>query len=120
MGLVPDDADDDLNRATRELGDPDALFQVSTARRRAKLFTAVGLLLFGVAANYAWWVHGPGQRGFVEAKLLAAPVLIGAGLLVHMWRNRGLSVLVYPTGVLRLRHGEVESFPWAEVTEVRV
>jgi hypothetical protein len=120
MGYPPDDADEDLTRATHELGDPEALFQVSAARHRAKLFTAVGLLLFGVAANYGWWVHGPGRKGFVEAKLLIAPAVIGAGLLIHMWRNRGLSVLVYPTGVLRLRRGEVESFPWAEVAEVRV
>jgi hypothetical protein len=119
MGLVPD-ADDDLTRATHELGDPDALFQVSAARHRLKLFTAVGLLVFGLVANYLWWVHGPGRKGFFEVKLLIVPVVIGAGLLVHMWRNRGLSVLVYPTGVLRLRRGEVESFPWADVAEVRV
>jgi hypothetical protein len=119
MGFVPDDADDDLLRATYELGEPEAAFQVSNARHRAKLFTAIGLVAFGSLANYFWWVHGPG-RGFFEAKLLVVPVVIGAGLLIHMWRNRGLSVLVYSTGVLRLRHGEVESYPWSEIEEIRL
>lgn len=122
MGLTDADADtdDDLTRATMELGDPDALFQVSQGRHRAKLAAALGLLLFGAVANYAWWVHGPGKIGHIEVKLLIVPVVVGVGLLVHMYRNRGLSVLVYPTGVLRLRRGEVESFPWADVDEVRL
>src|SRR5262249_50441892 len=41
-------------------------------------------------------------------------------LLWHMYRNRGLFVLVYPTGLLRLRRGEVDSFPWAEVDHLRL
>jgi hypothetical protein len=115
-----DDARDDLSRATTELGEPDALFQVSPGRHRAKLVAAVGLIVFGVVANYLWWVHGPGRFGGFEVKLLVVPIIIGVGLVAHMWRNRGLSVLLYPTGVLRIQRGEVESFPWAEVGEVRL
>ncbi len=37
-----------------------------------------------------------------------------------MYRQRGLFVLVYPTGLLRLRRGEVDSFPWREVDHVRL
>jgi hypothetical protein len=48
------------------------------------------------------------------------PPIIGIALLWHMYRNRGLYVLVYPTGLLRLRRGEVDSFPWAEVEEVKL
>jgi len=114
-----DFADGDLARATQELGEPDALYQVSQARQRAKLAAALGLLAFAAVANYVWWVHGPGNFGF-EVKFLILPVVAAVGLLAHMYRNRGLSVLVYPTGVLRLHRGEVESFPWADVREVRL
>lgn len=109
---------EDLTRATEELGEPDALFQINPARHRTKLIIAISLLGFGLIANYAWWMHGPGKFGHIEVKLLFLPIIIGCGLLIHMWRNRGLTVLVYPTGVLRLRRGEVESYPWDEIFEV--
>lgn len=114
------DPDDDVARATRELGEPDALFRVSPRWFRAKLAVGLGLILYGVVANYLWWVHGPGRGGHIQFELLLLPPIIGGGLLVFMYRNRGLRVLVYPTGVLRLRPGGVESFPWDEVTEVRL
>jgi hypothetical protein len=112
--------DDHLTRARAELGEPDELFQISRARFLAKLAVGVLLLLYGVVANYVWWVHGPGGFGHVEFALLVFVPLCGAGLLWHMYRNRGLVVLIYPTGLLRLRRGEVDSFPWAEVDHVSV
>ena len=35
---------------------------------RSFVLFLIGLLLFGVVANYLWWVHGPGKAGFVEVK----------------------------------------------------
>ncbi len=113
-------ADDDLTRARAELGEPEALFHVSPGWLRTKTVVAGGLLLYGVVANYLWWVHGPQNFHHVVIHFLLWPPGVGIALLVHMYRNRGLHVLVYPAGLLRLRHGEVDSYPWAEVEQVKV
>jgi hypothetical protein len=86
----------------------------------AKLTVGLLLLLYGAVANYLWWVHGPQRFDHLVLFLLFVLPLSGATLLWHMYRQRGLFVLVYPTGLLRLRRGEVDSFPWREVEHVRV
>jgi len=111
---------DQLALAQAELGEPDALFHVSPGWLRAKLAVGGGLILFGAGMNYWWWVHGPQNLHHVVLHLLFWPPAVGAALLVHMSRQRGLVVLLYPTGLLRLRRGEVDSFPWAEVASVRL
>ena len=110
--------DDNLSRAVIELGEPEALFAVSANRYLAKLGIGALLVLYGIVANYFWWVHGPGHFGHFEIVLLVVIPLTGVSLLWHMYRNRGLSVLVYPTGLLRIRRGEVDSFPWHEIKEI--
>lgn len=115
-----DPPEDAVSRATRELGEPDALFTVSPAWFRAKLAVGLGLIGYGLIANYLWFAHGPGKVGHVQFELLILPPIIGAGLLWFMYRNRGLRVMVYPTGLLRLRPDEAESYPWAEVTAVKL
>ena len=116
-----DVSDDDLARSVQELGAPEALFRVSRARFAAKLLVGVGLTVFGVVANYLWWTEGPGLQHFhVIHLLLLGPLITGCGLLWHMYRQRGLVILIYPTGLLRLCRGEVDSFPWGEIENVRV
>lgn len=115
---LPDD--DHLSRSVTELGEPEALFRIGRTRLLAKLALGILLLVYGVAANYFWWVHGPATFGHFELFLLVVVPLSGAALLVHMYRERGLYVLVYPTGLLRLRRGEVDSFPWPGVDHVRL
>lgn len=112
--------DDHLERAVTELGEPEALFRISSGRFLAKLAIGVSLLLYGLVANYLWWFHprGPGTFGHFEILFLLVPPISGASLLLHMYRNRGLYILVYPNGLLRLRRGEVDSFPWNEVEHV--
>lgn len=111
---------DHLERAVTELGEPEALFRISRGRFLAKLALGVLLLLYGVVANYLWWFEGPGTFGHFEILFLLLPPLSGASLLIHMYRNRGLLILVYPNGLLRLRRGEVDSFPWGEVEHVQL
>jgi hypothetical protein len=111
--------DDHLSLATAELGTPDALFQISRGRYLAKLWTGIGLILVGLAAIGLIWIIG--AAGFaVLAKFLLAPPVFGALVLWHMYRNRELFVLVYPTGLLRLCRGEVESYPWAEIRHIQL
>jgi len=76
--------------------------------------------VYGVVANYLWWVHGPATFGHFDLLLLVFLPLSGASLLLHMYRNRGLYVLIYPTGLLRLLRGEVDSFPWHEVERINL
>ncbi len=111
---------DHVTRATLELGEPDALYRVRPGRFLAKLALGVGLVAYGVVANYYWWGRGPARFGHLELVLLFVVPLMGASLLWHMYRNRGLCVLIYPTGLLRLLRGEVASFPWDEVDGLRL
>lgn len=115
---LPDD--DHLQRSVTELGEPDALFRIGRGRFLAKLTIGLALLAGGVAGNYFWWVHGPGNFDAIVAHILLVLPISGAALLWHMYRERGLYVLVYPAGLLRLRRGEVDSFPWREVEFVRL
>ena len=116
--VLPDD--EHLTRSVTELGDPEALFRVSRGRFVAKLAVGVLLLVTGIVANYLCWVRGWGGFDPVTAKLLILLPILGIGLLWHMYRQRGLFVLIYPTGLLRLRRGEVDSFPWREIDHVRL
>jgi hypothetical protein len=111
---------DYLSLAQTELGEPDALFHVNPGLLHTKLAVGLGLVVAGVAANYWWWVHGPQHLGHAVLHFLFWPPAVGVALLLHLYRQRGLTVLIYPTGLLRLRRGEVESFPWAEVRHVRL
>lgn len=110
---------DDLERARQELGEPDALFQISPSWFRTKLLVGLALVAVGVAAFGVWGAVG--WKGFhAFAHFVFWPLGTGVALLVNLYRQRGLCVLVYPTGLLRLRHGEVESFPWDEIAEIRL
>ena len=113
-------ADDHLHRAVTELGEPEILFHVSPARFLTKLTVGCVLLLYGVVVNYLWWVHGPARFGHIEFMFLVVPPATGVALFWHMYRNRALHVLIYPTGLLRLRRGEVDSFPWADIRDLRL
>jgi energy-converting hydrogenase Eha subunit E len=113
-------ADDHLTRSVAELGEPDSLYQVSRGRFVAKLSVGLLLLLLGVIGNYLWWVHGPGKLDALVAHLLILLPLLGIALLWHMYTHRRLFVLVYPTGLLRLRRGEVDSFPWWDIQQIRL
>src|SRR5262245_59434719 len=111
--------DDDFSRAVTELGDPDAVFRISSGRHQAKLWTGRGLLVVGLGASGLMLAIG--AFGFAAlAKFLLTPPVIGAVILYHMYRQRGLVVLVYPTGLLRLQRGAVESYPWPELAKVRL
>ncbi len=110
---------DDLARARQELGEPDALFQISPSWFRTKLLVGLALIAVGLLGFALWGAVG--WKGFhVFAHFVFWPLGTGVALLVNLYRQRGLFVLIYPTGLLRLRQGEVESFPWDEVAEVRL
>lgn len=110
---------DDLTRAREELGEPDAVFQVGAAWFRTKLLLGIVLMAIGCGGLVVLWLIGF-KAVHVLLHFILWPLGAGIGLIVNLYRQRGLYILVYPTGLLRLRQGEVESFPWAEVAEVRL
>jgi hypothetical protein len=111
---------DHLSRSVTELGEPESLFQISKIRFLTKLTVGVLLILVGLVANYFWWFQGPAKFDHYLIALLISLPITGAYLLWHMYRERGLSILIYATGLLRLRRGEIDSFPWNEIEQVRV
>ncbi len=112
------DADNLLDRCRTELGDPDADYFITPGRFWVKFAVAMVLFVGGLIGNYLFWAHGPAAMGGILAKLLIAPPIAGIAMLWHLYRTRGLHVLLYPTGLLRLQRGVVESFPWDDITQV--
>jgi hypothetical protein len=110
---------DDLARAREELGEPAALFQVNPTWFRTKFGVALLLILVGIGGIGVLVVFG--MKAFHALfHFILWPILTGSALLVNLYKQRGLFVLIYPSGLLRLRRGEVESFPWDEIAEVRL
>lgn len=112
------DADNLLDRCRTELGDPDADYFITSGRFWAKFIVAMVLFVGGLIGNFFFWVHGPAAMGVWLSKLLIAPPIAGIAMLWHLYRTRGLHVLLYPTGLLRLQRGIVESFPWDDIAQV--
>jgi hypothetical protein len=111
------DADNSLERVHTELGEPDAAYG---SRNAGKYALALGLLAASALGHAAWWTFGPAKFSGVIAKLLFLPPVLAVALLWHLYRTRGLHVLLYPTGLLRFQRGEVESYPWAEISSLNL
>jgi hypothetical protein len=109
---------DDLARAREELGEPERQFHINPAWFRGKLILGLLLVAGGLSLVGVFWALG--WKGVHVLHWVIWPLVAGIGLLVNLYKQRGLFVLVYPTGLLRLQRGEVESYPWAEVAEVRL
>lgn len=111
-------ADDLLSRAITELGEPELVFRAGGTRLLTKFLLGTVLLLWGVVGNYYWWFRGPATFGHLELFLLIVLPVSGGVLLWHLYRERGLAVLLYDAGLLQLRRGEADSCLWAEVDHV--
>ena len=109
-----------LERCREELGEPDALFSVSPKRFWAKFGLGVLLLAYGVAANIVAWDQGLWGLDHISFLVLFAPPLTGFSILRHLYNTRGLRVLFYPNGIMRLQRSEIESYPWDEIDEIRL
>ncbi|MCS7021934.1 MAG: hypothetical protein NZU63_08920 [Gemmataceae bacterium] len=111
---------DPVQLTLTELGEPEAIFRFSRGRFAALLLLGVGLLVGGIALNYYWWVQGPRRIGHLQMVILLLLPLSGVSLLYHLYRQRGLTVLVYPVGLVRIQRHHAVIFPWSEVTQVRL
>lgn len=114
------DADNLLDRVKDELGEPYATYGLGAGRFRAKLAVGLGLVVGGVALAVGLFWSGLAQFIGFFAKLLFLIPMSGVLLLWNLYKTRGLHVLLYPSGLLRLQRGEVESFPWGEIETLRL
>jgi hypothetical protein len=101
----------------RELGEPEAVYQIGLPRFLFQLAISLTLILIGVLINYLWWVHGP-QRLDHLALLLLFPPFLGVVVIGRLLRQRGLMLLLYPTGLLHLRRAQAEVVLWQEVDQM--
>jgi hypothetical protein len=80
------------------------------------------LLVVGIAFNALYWfLLDPAGINLPLKLVVAIGVFIhGFGLLtlVYAWLNRGLWVLVYPTGLFIWKRGVVTAFPWEEISSI--
>lgn len=118
----PSDAPSDAGvaLAVGRLGEPSATFAVNPVKFWGKLALGLTLILFGILVAILWFTVGPATIGHWEFHLLFWPPFLGVMLLVHLIRNRGVKVLLFPTGLLHLRPGSVESFPWDDIARVHL
>jgi hypothetical protein len=112
--------DNYLERSLVELGPPLAEFSVSPWRFWTRLSIGIILLIYGVVSNYYWWVVGPQKFNHFSFLLLFGPPGMGFSLLWLVITNRGLNILVYSIGLLRVQRNQVESFPWHEIERIYI
>jgi hypothetical protein len=110
----------ELEEPVARLGPPSAVHRIPPRHAWVKAGAGVGFIVFGGAANYAYWVilNGPLIAEHLLFLFLFGPIVSGVGFLYAAWRDRGLWALVYPMGLLRWQRGEVVSFPWNEIEAV--
>lgn len=109
-------------RAADALGEPDRVFHISRSRSLAIVMIGFLLILWGFIGLYLGFaVLNAGAKAFKGYALFVfVPAGIGATLLYRLSRTRGLTVLTYPTGILIVNRGDVVSFAWDEIVEIRL
>lgn len=112
------DQPDEISR--ERLGEPERAFRVGAARFGTKFGLGALLVVYGVVANVLAWRWGFWGLDHVSLLLLFAPPITGLSILRQLYINRGLAVLIYPTGLLRIQGREVLAFPWDDIRQVRI
>ena len=87
---------------------------------QVKMAMGFGMVILGIAVNVLWYTIGPANFGHIFAKFLFTPIIFGFLLIGQIIWNRGITVFIYPVGVLRVGRGKVETFLWEEITAIKV
>src|SRR5690349_20677934 len=111
---LPESAEDISNKVA-ELGPPQAEYAITSARFFKQIIGAILLVPLGalmMALPLLLWIQHGGAEHFLIFKLavLGFIFLTGSVLLAQRaYRNRGLRVLVYPEGLVRLHRHETRT-----------
>jgi hypothetical protein len=112
---------EDVASKVESLGPPQAEFSVSAASFTRQVLGAVLLAGLGMAMivmplSIIWFRAVAETFILFKLVILGLIFLSGAVFLVQRaYRNRGLRVLVYPEGLVRLHRGEAQALFWDEV-----
>jgi len=106
--------------AADRLGAPETVYAVSPGRFWTKLGLGLLLVAYGFVAIGLMWAFNVWKFEHYVILIVAGPPLAGVSLLRHLYATRGLRVLVYPTGLLRVQRADAEAYPWADVAAVGV
>ncbi len=111
------DWQDDSEKLTL-LGEPTAEFVVGPRALLRNFVSGSLLILVGVGIETLFFVIG--LHGQIPKILILGVfcVLMGTMLVVRAWQSRGLRVLVFPEGVVRIRRGQAQAIFWDEVDQV--
>ena len=111
---------EELAESVARLGKPTAGFSITPRYVSRKLLRGLLLIAAGLVGNYLYWIvfNGPMVAEHLLFLLLIGPIITGAGLAYSAWRDRGLWVLYFPTGLLRWQRGDLKTFPWDESLEI--
>jgi hypothetical protein len=112
----------ELEEPVAKLGSPTEVFATSRRKAFRKFLLGLVLLVVGVGINYVYFglLGGPILIDKFLILLLFGTPIIGIGLLINSFRDRGMWVLSYPMGLLRWHKNEVVSFPWDEVRKIHL
>jgi hypothetical protein len=100
------------------LGEPIAEFRVGGRWLIQKLIAAPLLVLLGIALDLGvfWWGIRHGSRLLIFGVVLAVG---GVMIAVRVYRSRGLRVVAFPEGFVRLHGQQADAFFWDEIAAVR-
>ncbi len=116
-----DESGADVDDALAPLGEPIAEFAVHPGRVFRNLLLAPLLIVVGLGLDVGMLffirrVHAHLWHVFVLGAFLAT---MGFTLVRRALQNRGLRVVVYPEGLVRLQNGRAQAFLWDEITHVQ-
>ncbi len=102
------------------LGPPSDVFHFPRHHASRRILLGVVLVALNLIGNFVYFfVLGlPFVPQFFLLLMFFGPMATGLGLIYAAVRDRGLWVLIYPSGILRWQRGEVVTFPWEEIVEV--
>jgi len=108
---------EDIDEKIAGLGEPLAEFAVRGRVLVRNLMIAPGLFLLGAAIVFvAFWGHAFNHFHIVAIGI--SLILMGVMLSVRALRNRGLRVLIFPEGLVRLWRGDGQALFWDEVDKI--
>jgi Family of unknown function (DUF6585) len=117
---ITPDWPNELIGPVERLGPPREVFHFPRHHASRRILLGVILIVINLIGNFVYFFvfNGPFIPQFFLLLLFFGPMATGLGLIYAAVRDRGLWVLIYPSGILRWQRGEVVTFPWDEIVEV--
>jgi hypothetical protein len=117
QALMSEEVLEDIDDKLVGLGEPIAQFSVGKRAIVRNAVIAPAFFLAGVALVAGLlWRHAWGHSHFIVMGI--SLIVMGVMVLVRGVRNRGLRVLIFPEGFMRISRGEGQAFFWDEIDRI--